>query len=297
MSFSPLRALVIIFFLAAKGWCATVEPGKGERLKLTGEVRAIFEAKCVDCHGPEVPRPKGKFGYVLDLKRLAANPKYVVPGQPEKSDLYDLVFHDEMPGEDANVPALTKDEKEKVRRWIEIGAPGELPPGIDKETPASAVVLKAPRAAEPGWKKALRWVGKFHPASTHFPVALMLAAVLAETLGWWTKRESWMQTVRFLVVMAALGGLAAGVLGWVNAYFSSYEKAPGALLWWHRWLGSATAVWALVCAGLVCIGPCAEGSPERRRFRGALVVGAALVSASGFLGSALIYGLDHYVWN
>ena len=35
---------------------------------------------------------------------------------------------------------------------------------------------------------------------------------------------------------------------------------------------------------------------ERQQFRGALLLGAALVGISGFLGSALIYGLDHYAW-
>ena len=296
MSFSPLRALVLIFTFAVNGWCAAPALPKDEQVKLTAEVRAIFEAKCLDCHGPELPRPKGKFGYVLDLKRVAANPKYVVPGHPEKSDLYDLVFHDDMPGEDANVPALTKDEKEKVRCWIEIGAPDELPPGAGKETSAEAAVAKPLPLAQPLWKRTLKWIGKFHPVSTHFPVALMMVAVLAEAIGWWTQRETWMQTVRFLVVLAALGGLAAAGLGWMNAYFSSYDSAPGALLWWHRWIGSATAVWALICAALACGAPCAEGSMERRCFRGALLLGAALVAVSGFLGSALIYGLDHYAW-
>jgi hypothetical protein len=31
-------------------------------------------------------------------------------------------------------------------------------------------------------------------------------------------------------------------------------------------------------------------------FRGALLLGATLVAISGFLGSALIYGLQHYAW-
>ncbi len=294
MSLTPLRALVFIL-LAARGWSAAPLPPKDEQVKLTMEVRTIFETKCLDCHGAELPRPKGKFGYVLDLKRVAANPKFIVRGQPEKSDLYDLVFHDEMPGEDANVPALTKEEKEKVRRWIEVGAPGELPPGVEKDAPAPVAVVAA-RVSEPVWKRTLRWIGKFHPVSTHFPVALMLVAVVAEAIGWFSKRESWMQTVRFLVVLAALGGLAAAGLGWMNAYFSSYDKAPGALLWWHRWLGSATSVWAVICAGLACLGPCSEGTQERRRFRGALLLGAALVGVTGFLGSVLIYGWEHYAW-
>jgi hypothetical protein len=111
-----------------------------------------------------------------------------------------------------------------------------------------------------------------------------------------TRRDTWLQTVRFLVVIAALGGMSAMVLGWINAYFSSYDKAPGALLWWHRWLGTGTALWAIVCAAAAFMGECREGSKERNTFRVALLVGATLVGISGFLGSALIYGLDHYAW-
>ena len=264
-----------------------------EQLKIAQRVRDIFEAKCLDCHGPELPRPKGKFGYVLDLPRMAANPDYVTRGEPENSELYKMVFSDEMPGEDAPVPPLTKEEKEIVKRWVEIGAPGELPAGAETEP---SVTTAEPEKSEPVWRRALRWVGKLHPVSTHFPVGLMLAAGLAEGLAGWTRRETWLHTVRFLVAVAALGGLATAGLGWVNAYFSSYSKEVGALLWWHRWLGTGTAVWAALCAVLAFIEACPEGSKARQRFRGALLVGAALVGASGFLGSALIYGLDHYAW-
>ena len=301
MRFFPPGVLVFIFILASNGWGSTPALAKEEGMALAAGVRAIFEEKCLDCHGADVRRPKGKFGYVLNLKRVAANPKYILPGYPEQSELYGLILHDEMPGEDADVPTLTPEEKEKVRRWIEAGAPWELPVEMEKEerekTQAVVAMVAHSERAEPFWKRSLRWIGRFHPLSTHFPVALMLVAVVAESIGWWTRRGSWMQTVRFLVVLAALGGLAAAGLGWMNAYFSSYDKAPGALLWWHRWLGSVTSVWALICAALACLGPCVEGSQERRRFRGALLLGAALVSVTGFLGSALIYGVDHYMWN
>ncbi len=288
MKFPRLLALLLsLAVLRVEG----AEPS-AEGTKLAGRVREIFEAKCLDCHGPELPRPKGKFGYVLDLKRVAANPDYVIPGDPEKSEIYKMVFDDEMPGEDANVPPLTADEKEIVKRWIELDAP---------PAPATAERTTLPPPAEtppvmPFWKRALRWLGQFHPVTTHFPVALMLVAVLAEGLGWWTRRRSWFDTVRFLVLVAALGAFAAAILGWLNASFSSYNKAAGALLWWHRWLGTGTTVWVLICAGLLLVHPCGEGSKERQRFRGALLLGAALVSLSGFLGSALIYGLDHYAW-
>jgi uncharacterized membrane protein len=198
-----------------------------------------------------------------------------------------------MPGEDASVPPLTADEKDTVKRWIELGAP---PASAAAEHSIPTPVVVENKVEQPIWKRGLRWLGQFHPVTTHFPVALMMVAVLAEGLAWWTRRRSWLETVRFLVIIAALSGLAAGTLGWINAYFSSYSKATGALLWWHRWLGTLTAVWTLICAGLVVVSACEEGSKERQRFRGALLLGAALVGLSGFLGSALIYGLDHYAW-
>ena len=89
-------------------------PDKERKIRLAGDVLKIFEAKCADCHGAHLPKPKGKFGYVLDLKRMADNPDYVVPGDPAKSELYQLVKKDEMPGEDADVPPLTPEEKKTV---------------------------------------------------------------------------------------------------------------------------------------------------------------------------------------
>jgi uncharacterized membrane protein len=269
-------------------------PTKEEKLKIAHDVYDIFERKCLDCHGPELPRPKGKFGHVLDLKRVADNPEYVVRGDPGKSDLYIMVRDDEMPGEDASVPPLTPAEKEIVRRWVEIGAPHELPGAEKEQLSTSMADVVSPEM--PTWKRAIRWVGRFHPVSTHFPVALMYVAVLAEAFAWWTRRESWLQTVRFLVVLGALGALTAAGLGWINASFTSYVGSSVAILKWHRWLGTFTALWTVVCAVLVVIAECREGTPERQRFRGALLVGAVLVGISGFLGSALIYGLDHYSW-
>ncbi len=263
-----------------------------EAVRLAGKVREIFEAKCLDCHGPELPRPKGKFGYVLDLRRVAANPEYIERGHPEKSELYKMVRDDDMPGEDANVPPLTKDEKEAVRRWIEVGAPEPLA----AERPAPATNGTEQKLELPFWKRALRMLGRLHPVSTHFPVALMLVAVFAEGLAWWTQRPSWLQTVRLLVVLAALGAVAAVGLGWINAYFTSYVGQSASILGWHRWLGTGTGVWSVVCAGLATLGKCEEGTKDRQRFRGALLLGAALVGVTGFLGSALIYGLDHYAW-
>jgi mono/diheme cytochrome c family protein len=84
---------------------------------------AIFSAKCAGCHGPNVSKPKGRFGYVLDLARVRANREIVVPFSPDESELFELVRRGEMPPTDAPNGALTVEQKETIRSWIAAGAP------------------------------------------------------------------------------------------------------------------------------------------------------------------------------
>jgi len=90
---------------------------------LASEVRNIFSAKCTECHGSELRRPKARFGYVLDLERLAGNADLVVPFRPEESKLWQLVQDEEMPPAYAKAGSLTREQKEAIRMWIESGSP------------------------------------------------------------------------------------------------------------------------------------------------------------------------------
>lgn len=265
---------------------------KEKNLKLAAGVVKIFEEKCIDCHGAHLPKPKGKFGYLLDLKRVADNPDYIVRGNPGKSELYRLVKDNEMPGEDADVEPLTDEEKAAVEEWVLAGAPDELPAKAD---PQGKPVVKKAESKAPFLRRLANWMGKFHPVSTHFPVALLLAAVLAEALAWWLRRDEWMLLVRFLVVLGALSSVPTATLGWLADYPIVSGSELATVYRFHQVLGTLTSLWALVCATLVCISECEEGSLARRRFRGALLLGAFLVGVVGFLGGVLAAGgLDHY---
>jgi len=92
-------------------------------VNLAEEARGVFKAKCAGCHGPDLPKPKAHFGYVLDLRRLAADREKVIPGRPAESELWALVEHDEMPPPDSPHGPLTAAQKEAIRSWIAAGAP------------------------------------------------------------------------------------------------------------------------------------------------------------------------------
>ncbi|MFL5338720.1 MAG: c-type cytochrome domain-containing protein [Gemmataceae bacterium] len=96
-----------------------------EKRDLATEVRSVFAAKCAACHGPEVAKPKGRFGYVTDLARVAANREMVVPGAPAESELWELVRRGEMPPNDSSTGPLSAQQKEVIRAWIEAGAPAK----------------------------------------------------------------------------------------------------------------------------------------------------------------------------
>jgi uncharacterized membrane protein/mono/diheme cytochrome c family protein len=286
---------------------ATIHPPENPQL-LAARVLAIFEEKCAECHDEATGRPRGDFGYVLDLASVAANPDMIVRGKPEQSELYLMVEDDEMPGDEASVPPLTVEEKDIVRRWVAAGAPAELPAppvsvtGTTQESSPEAGMLtpKPPlilaRKYTTG-QRILRILGQFHPPSSHFPIALLIAAFPAEAMWKLTRKPSWKATVRFCVMFGAMSAVVTAALGWCNGAFSNYVGVSAQVLTWHRWLGTGTAAWAVLTAVLSELAH-KEGNPRSMRytFRGVLAVGIVLVSVAGYLGASLVYGLKHFTW-
>ena len=257
-----------------------------ESQTLARQVHTLFASKCIECHGADLERPKGKFGYVLDLARVAANPKMVVPGNPTKSELYQLVLHNEMPDPKGDVSPLTPSQKDLVKEWIVAGAPADISDGNAVE--GRPLTLS---------QRILRDIGQFHPVSSHFPIALLIVALPAELLWKRTGKDSWRETVRYCVMLGAACAVFTATLGWCDAAVSSFAGTSAEVLQWHRWFGTATAVWAVSAAGLFQWSH-RKGHPANLRsgFRLTLIAGILLVSIAGYLGASLIYGLNHYSW-
>jgi len=141
--------------------------------------------------------------------------------------------------------------------------------------------------------KLIDWLGKFHPASVNFPVAMILAAALAELLLMFSGRVFYLNAGRFCVWVGAVGAVAAGVLGW---FFGGFQLADDSwVLTTHRWLGTSASLWSVLLLVLSERAVRRVGA-RRTAYRLVLFSGAALVGVTGFFGGSVIYGIDHYAW-
>jgi mono/diheme cytochrome c family protein len=97
--------------------------------QLAADVKAIFIENCYECHHH---RRKGKEEEakggikILNHNLLVSTRKVVIPGNPAESELYQLIVADEsntlmMPPKERD--RLSPAEIEKIRKWIEEGAP------------------------------------------------------------------------------------------------------------------------------------------------------------------------------
>jgi WD40 repeat protein len=142
-----VATFLVAGFVALAGWAGADEP----RVSYVREISPILRANCVSCHRP------GKAKGGLDLATHAAlmrggeSGQAVHPGDPEKSDLLELVS-----GEDPEMPKdgdpLSPRERAKLSLWIAQGAVEDsLTPG------SSARPMAPPRYASLPAVAALAW--------------------------------------------------------------------------------------------------------------------------------------------
>jgi uncharacterized membrane protein len=163
----------------------------------------------------------------------------------------------------------------------------------DTNAPANRV-MDADDYAVAGIMKFFAWVGKFHPPATHFPIALIIAAAVAEVLFVRTGKTLFDNAGQYCLWFGVIAAIGTGMLGWCLGGFELTDR--NWLLTTHRWLGTSTVASALVVAFLAYrIRYCGQ-SALRPWYHMALVLAVILVSATGFFGGAMLYGLDQFAW-
>ena len=261
--------------------------------------------RAAGCHVRE------RHSYLNELGPLAANRAWVVPHEPEKSYLWDLIRNDDMPAKGAKA-GRTQCRKGRARPGSVAGpwsnAPRHQPanredssgmvPSAETRVPPSSgrppqesigdVMLTPPAWTTRSWHS----LGRFHILVIHFPIALLAAAALAEAIAAWRGARIPSPVVQFCVLLAAAGAIAAVALGWLHADVGGFGGASGSLLALHRWLGTAAGFWTTAIAAL-----CERDSRRGRRtvlFRVMLWSGTCVVAATAHFGGIMVHGNGFY---
>jgi uncharacterized membrane protein len=254
---------------------------------LGDRVRVIFQGRCVGCHGPDVSKPKGKFGFVTDLARVAE--KYGGGGSLDDSDLWGYLTGAPklMPPPESESGPLTAEEMAIVRWWLTAGTPEPLRGGSSDGTVSTPTRAAAP--PEEAAEFATKVFGRSHVVLVHFPIGLLLAAALAEFLRVMSRNPHLPTVVRFCLLLGTLGACAAAASGWV---LSEVDGVTGSDVDTHRWFGVGSAVGSLVVLILERLGA-SRGGGLLTLYRIALFALAAAVGWTGHLGGTLVHGAGH----
>lgn len=139
--------------------------------------------------------------------------------------------------------------------------------------------------------RLLRWLGGWHPAAVHFPIALLLTAAFLELAALVRRKPIYTAGNKLLLGIAVLGAFVAAPLGWINAGLPAADDESALTL--HRWIGTALPFLMLLVWWLK---PNAEAVAAGRTgplYAIALSIVAAAILAQAYLGAEVTHGAGH----
>ena len=97
-----------------------------DKAKLAQKALGILEKNCAQCHGP-ASKGEGGFNIVLDVQKMIESggvKDYLIPGNADKSYMFQRVRDGEMPPDSKKVTSRpTDDDIKLLKEWIVAGAP------------------------------------------------------------------------------------------------------------------------------------------------------------------------------
>lgn len=266
------------------------------RIDFLKDVWPIFEAKCLQCHGPD----DAKNDFRIDDGETVVD--YLEAGDLEASSLWaDYLITDDPdmqmpPPETPDAAPLTGVETATIKMWIEEGASWEEPKAAEADPVEEAAEPPMPSST---LARAWSFSGVFHPASVHFPVALLTVSTLFVFLSFF--RPATCEPVAFHCLwIGALSAVAACAMGWAYAPHEGYGAGfsfdfQESAIDRHRWLGIVVAVIAVVLVPVARSVQRSGKSGTRLLWMAGSLLALAAVSTAGYQGGELTYGEDHYM--
>lgn len=271
----------------------------GRLVQFDQHIAPIFRQYCLQCHNAKEERG----GFRIDDRDTVM--AYLEPEDASASMLFTdyLTIDDEdmlMPPRTHGGP-LSAGELSLIQVWINEGA--DWPDDyalVSSEDDAKVAAPVAPPKSLVGRVWAAQ--GFLHPATVHFPIALLLVGAAFVVIGWkWPALGT--QIPLACLIIGAVTSVASTAMGFsfaVEQGYGSWNRFDAAMfdkeVFWHRWTGVIVAVLASVLA-IIAVVSIRKDDPHSRGtkiWKGGLLVCAALVGLVGHQGGEMTYGTDLY---
>ncbi|MBI1292760.1 hypothetical protein GC173_16215 [bacterium] len=181
-------------------------------------------------------------------------------------------------------------QQEQTEAAAPAAAPGDEPV-MTMPWPTEPVMTQHDERPATFSGRLLRWLGGWHPAAVHFPVALLLTAAFLELAAIVRRKPIYAASNKLLLGIAVLSAFVAAPLGWINGGLPEADDASALVL--HRWIGTALPFLMMLVWWLK---PNAESAAAGRRtplYAIALSVVALVILAQAYLGAEVTHGAGH----
>ncbi len=139
--------------------------------------------------------------------------------------------------------------------------------------------------------RLLSWLGMWHPAVIHFPIALVLTVGLLEAAAALRRQPLYAASNKLLLGIATLGAFAAAPLGWASAGLPAPDDESALTI--HRWLGTAMPFLILALWWLKRPAEAAARRLSTRGYEAALGLTVLLLLVQAYLGAEVTHGAGH----
>lgn len=267
----------------------------GRVVNFQRDIAPIFREHCLECHGPD----DAKNDFRIDDPDLVFS--YVEAEDVQSSSLFIdyLTTEDDdmlMPPRSHGGP-LKPAELALLQLWIDEGADwpedamldgAGAPLPVDDVATASQLGLVG---------RVWAFQGFLHPATVHFPIALLLLGALFVVLGW-----KWPVIGTQIPMACLLIGAATSIVATTMGWSFSMEKGYGswnrfdfdAEIFWHRWSAVIVTVLSTIFAIVALMSLKQENPRLTSVWKIGLLLVAGMVGAVGHQGGELTYGKDFY---
>jgi uncharacterized membrane protein/mono/diheme cytochrome c family protein len=134
----------------------------------------------------------------------------------------------------------------------------------------------------------LQFLGRLHPLMVHFPIGLLIVALILEVISWRKKDKSFQSGINIVLIIGAASAVLSCCFGLLLKSQDDYNSDTLTI---HQWTGIATAVIAL--GALFFFKRSLHNTHLLTAYRSFLLFSVVGVIIAGHFGASLTHGVDY----